>query len=849
MDDKGNNIMNRGIGTTWMFSFIGKKLSKRKKHKGKISPSSSRMLRTISIHHLECTDFVPESEVGQTASDSKSSKDDLNSDSFAMSEHESQVLQEPHGSSKGKPGEACRGIDVADDLPGSHDKLDKIQNHLLHERVVLKEKLAEARDDLLKLKDVNPQGISNEFANQSKLFLDTLELFNANREALLDGPEDSNYISPDYTERLQAPTKARMLTKSVSFPGLEFSGRTARIFLPSYNRMKSDSFVTQGTKSESVSSCINVVEVGFDSDVLPSSHELRKRREAGTVLNRLRNLKQKIKDVITENRKEKSRTVRDGILHKVPFGHKLLEDMKDKKLNLWDDSASERCDRVGEGRNFNNASHGSYSKFERKSFQRSCSLAESLDRYSHLLETLSLNEKGGEVTENSKSNQKDNGLLQGMLPKSLGRMFSSPVLRSYSFSKAVQSDFSPDSSKVLAAEPIGSKMDKVVSSKSTLEDNGLQQDKLSKNSGRMLSYSFSNDEQSERYLESTQILSPESLGIVMEKNLDKPTTDAIISPILEKNDYEHEMVVDPDSLSCAEEAIRPDKFVTPTVESITEMIDSQVNPVSVDDSEHIEPSLFTEVVEEEADLVNRREVQIEAESDIKSPSFISSLDLNMVDDSSSSAKYLPGEGSESPPIPNDSDAQHLLSDTKNKIDCNEQNLTENFNFGCDDEQKSSSFFVHVDHKYDTLFQLVRNILCKSGFGVLLSSYEFGIEKDTPFEQKLLYDLINEVLQEIYENCTVPNPWLLHFHSKIRSMPVGNYLLKDVWTEICWHLCTPQGFYATLDDLMAYDFAKNGGWMNLYRDAECVALQLEYLILDDLLEEAVVASDGFDFLIY
>ncbi|KAL0911719.1 hypothetical protein M5K25_019878 [Dendrobium thyrsiflorum] len=520
--------------------------------------------------------------------------------------------------------------------------------------------------------------------------------------------------------------------------------------------------------------------------------------------------------------------------------------MKDKKLNLWDDSASERCD-------FNNASHGSYSKFERKSFQRSCSLAESLDRYSHLLETLSLNEKG-EVTENSKSIQKDNGLLQGKLPKSLGRMFSSPVLGSYSFSKAVQSDFSPDSSKTLAAEPFGSKMDKVVSSKSILEDNGLQQEKLSKNFGRMLSspmfrsYSFSKDVQSEHYLESTQILSPESLGIVMEKNLDKPTTDAIISPILEKNDYEHEMVVHPDSLSCAEEAIRPDKFVTPTVESITEMIDSQVNPVSVDESEHIEPSLFTEVVEEEAGLVNRLEDQIEAESDSKSekPSFISSIDLNMVDGSASSAKYLPREGSESQPMPIDSDDQHLLSDTKNKIDCNEQNLTEHSNFGRDDEQKSSSFFIHVDHKYDTLFQFVRNILCKSGYGLLLSSYEFGTEMDTPFEQKLLYDLLNEVLQEIYENCTAPNLWLLHFHSKIRSMPVGNYLLKDVWTEIRWLLCTPQGLYATLDDLMAYDFAKNNGWMNLYREAECVALQLEYLILDDLLEEAVVASDGFDF---
>lgn len=829
MEDKSNNIMNEGTSMTWMLSFMGKKLWKRKKHKGKISPSSSQMMRTISIHHLECTDFVPESEVGQTASSRESSKNALSSDSLDMSE--SQVLKATHGSAKEKPGEACNGINVAYDLSGSHDKFDKIENHLLDKQIVLKGKLVEARDALMK---------ASEFANHSKLFLDTLESFNANSDALLDAPEYSNYISPDYVERLQATAKARMLTKSVSFPGLQFSGSAAGNFLPSFKRMKSDSFVTQGTKSESVSSFSNIIGVGSDSEGLLGSHELRKRREAGTVLNRLRDLKEKINDVITENRMEKIRVSRDGILHKVPFGHKLLEDMKDKKLNLWDDSTSERCDRGDEGRNFNNAPYGSYSKFAQRSFQRSCSLTESLDRYSHLLETLSLNESV-EIPESSKSIQKDNGFLHGKLPKSLGRMLSSPVFMSNSFSKAGQNEVSLESSKILVAEPFESKMDKILSSKSFREDTGLEQEKLPKNFGRMLSspvfksYSFSKAVQSEHYLESSQILTPEPLGIVMEKIVDEPNTDAIISPILEKNDCEHKMVVDPDSLLSAEEAIRSDKFVTPTVESITEMIDSQVNPVSVDVSERIEPSMFTEVVEEEADLVNRHEAQIEAESVMKpeKPSLISSLDLNMVEGSAGSAKYLLREDSELQPMFIESDKQHQL---QNNIVFNEQNLTENSKTGYD-EQMESSVLIPVDHKHATLFKFVRYILRKS---------EFETEMDTSFEQNHLYDLINEVLLEIYEHSTAPNPWLLHFHSKIRSMPVGDYLLRDVWTEIRWHLCAPQGLEATLDDLTAFDFARNDGWMNLYRYAESVASQLECLILDDLLDEAAVDSDGFDF---
>lgn len=844
--------MNTVNGRTWVMNLIGKKLLKRNKHKGKISPSSSRMLRTISIHHLECNDYVPQGEVGQMAKDNESLKVALNCDSSSVSEHGLLVFKETQESVNGKPSEACRGIDRVDGFLGPHYGLEKIENHLQDEHLFLKGKLLEARDALLKQKYDNPKVMANEFAIQSKNFLDALVLFNANRDALLDNPEDPNYFSPDYVEIIQSPAEARMLIKSTSFP--VFFITSAGILFLAHKKMESDFFVNQRTKYKSTSSFINITGVSSNSKGFSHSHELRKQKEAGNVVNRSRNLKQRIKDVIMVNRKEKNQISLDGILHRVPFGHKLLED---KKLNLGDDPVTGRHDGDSEESKFNNVWHDSYRKFPNDCFQRSHSLSESLDRYSQLFETLSLNEKR-EAPERSKSIREDIGLPK--LSKNFGRMMSSPVLRSFSFSKDVQSDVYLESSKALSTEPLGRERENFVESKSIQEDSDLQQGKLPKNFGRMLSspvfrsYSFSEVLEGAGYFELTKILTPKLLGSEIERNVDKLTTDAIISPILVKKDREHEVGVEPDIPFMVEEALSSDKFVMPTVEGITDIVENQVIPVPVDGSNQLMPSFDTEVMVKETDLFSRLKTQTKAESDVKpkKSSFISSLDLNVVEGSTSSAKDLLPK--ELQPICIDTGEKHQLSD-QNDINCNEHNFAKHSMPGSTNEQTvrdASSFLIHVDHKDGTLFKFVRYILTKSGTYKVPNqktefSYEFGVDLyGTPFEQHLLHDLINEVLLEIYENSTVPNPWLLLFHSKIRSKPEGNYLLKDVWDEVSWHLHSPQGFDATLDDLMAHAFSRNDGWANIYRNAEFVALQLEHLILDDLLDETVMNSDKLDF---
>lgn len=100
-------------------------------------------------------------------------------------------------------------------------------------------------------------------------------------------------------------------------------------------------------------------------------------------------------------------------------------------------------------------------------------------------------------------------------------------------------------------------------------------------------------------------------------------------------------------------------------------------------------------------------------------------------------------------------------------------------------------------------------------------------------QMLLFDLINEVLLHIHERsfCFWPSP--LTSRSSIHPLPKGSRVLEEVWTQIKWLLsASPEA----MDDAVSRDLGKNDGWMNLQLDAECVGLEMEELIFDDLVQE-------------
>ncbi|KAK2986101.1 hypothetical protein RJ640_003756 [Escallonia rubra] len=182
---------------------------------------------------------------------------------------------------------------------------------------------------------------------------------------------------------------------------------------------------------------------------------------------------------------------------------------------------------------------------------------------------------------------------------------------------------------------------------------------------------------------------------------------------------------------------------------------------------------------------------------------------------------------------------------------------------CDKKHKNTDIYGNDDAD----FSYVREILERSGFigndlhgawhlsDQLLNPSLFEElegcwphETDYPGEDTspclhhlLLFDLVNEALLQIYERSFTYYPRALSTSCRARPLPVGDHIIEEVWTSIRRSLSEKPEMKQSLDSVMAQDMAKDDGWMNLQWESECVALDLEDLIFDELLEEALCSS--------
>ncbi|KAK4767102.1 hypothetical protein SAY86_014852 [Trapa natans] len=103
---------------------------------------------------------------------------------------------------------------------------------------------------------------------------------------------------------------------------------------------------------------------------------------------------------------------------------------------------------------------------------------------------------------------------------------------------------------------------------------------------------------------------------------------------------------------------------------------------------------------------------------------------------------------------------------------------------------------------------------------------------------LLFDVINEVLVEMYQQSLSYWPVPLSRNSRIRRMPVGQHLLKEVWASVRTYLGMGPVLDPTLDYVISKDLEKQSGWMDLQFESECTGIELEEMIFDDLLDELI-----------
>lgn len=112
----------------------------------------------------------------------------------------------------------------------------------------------------------------------------------------------------------------------------------------------------------------------------------------------------------------------------------------------------------------------------------------------------------------------------------------------------------------------------------------------------------------------------------------------------------------------------------------------------------------------------------------------------------------------------------------------------------------------------------------------------GNEESGECDHLLLFDLINEVLVDIHQQSVSYWPVPLSRHCHIHRMPVGQHLLKEVWASASNYLSFRPELDPTLDHVVSKDLEKRSGWMDLQFESECIGIELEELIFDDLLEE-------------
>ncbi|KAG6487162.1 hypothetical protein ZIOFF_055745 [Zingiber officinale] len=179
-------------------------------------------------------------------------------------------------------------------------------------------------------------------------------------------------------------------------------------------------------------------------------------------------------------------------------------------------------------------------------------------------------------------------------------------------------------------------------------------------------------------------------------------------------------------------------------------------------------------------------------------------------------------------------------------------------------KKHGSFHIQVDEMNETEFEYVRNILLKSRIGSEVTLGEWYLPDqpvdpslfeeeeecssqalmlhgneliNTTLKHMLLFDLINEVLLQIYDTSFAYCP-----DFRIRPVPVGHRVLEEVWAVISQHLSHQLLLDQTVESTVARDFMKNDGWMDLKHDTEFVGLDMEDWILEELVEEIILDFD-------
>lgn len=245
-----------------------------------------------------------------------------------------------------------------------------------------------------------------------KDFLDALDIINTNKDTLLKFLQHPR--SPMVTHIHDQIGKTKF-NKSVSFPApveVEQNESQTQSALVDTTSLESSEQSYQHSLPLESSISNNRVETTLSRVPLRTPNYV--------VLKRFKDLREKLKHVIEENKNEKRRITMDAVHHKIPRGNKLSDNELKKILQQSKDPVLGDSSSQPEG--FNK---------QQVSPMRTSSLNESVGRYSQLYQTCFHSETKYPKSERLKLKEKERNSVLKKTQKSLQRFLSLPNLETY----------------------------------------------------------------------------------------------------------------------------------------------------------------------------------------------------------------------------------------------------------------------------------------------------------------------------------------------------------------------------------------------------------------------------------
>ncbi|CAA3013690.1 Hypothetical predicted protein [Olea europaea subsp. europaea] len=172
-------------------------------------------------------------------------------------------------------------------------------------------------------------------------------------------------------------------------------------------------------------------------------------------------------------------------------------------------------------------------------------------------------------------------------------------------------------------------------------------------------------------------------------------------------------------------------------------------------------------------------------------------------------------------------------------------------FGDNESQKetdSNSYYVRhileksgiVENAFDIAWHSSDQPLSPELFEEVEANWNWNQEQSqlTGWHHQQLFDVVNEALIQIYDKSFPYYPKALSSSCRVRPMPVRSHFIEEVSTSIGDLLNFKPEEKESLDSIIAYDLENDYRWMNLQLESETVALDLEDVIFDELLEEVI-----------